>query len=239
MNKILVSAIAGTAFVAGAIGSVIVLKEVPEEVIAEKYIDTFVKSPIGKRVRVVGVKDKRGYVEKEDDDTKEITVATLNDKAICNVMIDAPILPISEGNKVSNIPAIEELKDYFIKVQPFLIPGSCNENGMCLWNALLKGKLCYQISSHPSYVGSTMQDFLNLPVSMKKRFLKTKGIKVNPEGQTEENVLPYGDPGALINEEYFVGHEWLDRKDLNYMKTKNKEAPKRSELIKGIGDTIE
>jgi len=194
-----------------------------EEVVTESQVASrAVRSSNGRLVRIVGTKSDQ-EVGVGDSDLGRIVEVANHGNGICHVLLDAMPVPKSEifpdgMEYVGNVPNIPSLAQYFGKASwPVIIAGSCNEIGSCIWSALLKGEGCVQAGSLANYVGSTMQEFLALPVGTKSRFLRTRGTCVGDDGP-HNCTVPVGDERAIAGEPVTVPSSWSGRIDLNFVK---------------------
>lgn len=222
---------------------------VPEEIpVKESQLcQRAVRASKGKLVRIVGVAPGSDEEVKDTEVGRVVEVAEVPDHALCHVVLDArPVARsqlFSDGNEyVGNTAQVEDLKDCLGEASwPVSISGSCNGVGSCMWSVLFRGECCRRAADSPQYVGSTLKEFLALPVGIQRRFLRVRGKCVGDEGEEVGCSVPIGDPRAVAGAEAVVYHSWSKRTDLNYVRGEwdeqagRYEPRPRHEAPEGVG----
>ena len=122
-----------------------------------------------------------------------------------------------------------------------MIPSSCNGIGSCMWSVLFRGDCCTRAAASPQYIGSTLKEFLALPVGTQRRFLRVQGECIGDEGQKIGCSVPIGDPRMMAGAKVIVPHRFAGRDDANFVHgewddTDKKHKPKaRYEMPEGVG----
>lgn len=224
---------------------------VPEimEVSESQLCPASVRTVNGRLIRITGVAREKDAEVKDTPLGRVVEVASIPDRALCHAVVDARPKNRSQffpdGNEmVGVIPNIPELKDCYGKASwPVLIGGSCLPGpvGSCLWSMLLKGECCRIVADLPQFLGSTLEEFLKLPMADQQRLLRTRGKCVGDQGQEIGCTVNLGDPRSIANSPVFVPSSWAGRVDLNYVQGEydnltGKHKPKsRYEMPEGVG----
>lgn len=186
-----------------------------------------VRTAGGHLVRVVGAQ-KEEKTTVSNTDLGRVVEADIEDGVLCHVLLEGTPTPMSEMvdgmEYVGNVPGIEGIAQYYGQASwPVMISGSCDQDsGKCIWSALFRGSACAAVADSEGYLGSTMHEFLKLPESTKRRFLRTRG---SIDGGTV--TVPYGSEHAVRRAPVTVPHGWASRNDLNYVRAQNGQADLR------------
>ncbi len=173
---------------------------------------TFVEVKGGTRVRMVGAQkvktdgvSSKALIVNDGPEGRGILV-NVDPNALCHLIIDAKIKPKVAGRYIGNVPSMPGFEHMFgIASWPTLIPDSCDGvTGICSWSALFKGKDCVTVAESAYYVGSTMKEFVGLPVGRKARILRIRG-KCGGKNCT----VPFGDAKAVKGAKAYVPHGWF------------------------------
>ena len=113
--------------------------------------------------------------------------------------------------------------------------------GINFLSFLFRGECCRRAADSPQYVGSTLKEFLALPIGTQRRFLRTQGKCIGDEGQEIGCSVPIGDPRSIANARVIVPHSFAGRYDANFVhgeydSLSGKHKPKaRYEMPEGVG----
>lgn len=201
-----------------------VIQPVQTEKRIEDIAPVAVVSASGKKVFVVGEARPENPAVTESDLGKVVLKNEVSDSALCNVVFEAKLTrktsPMPHGTHEYDEP---DFAVDFGRVKPVMVPSSCNAEKYCIWNVLLHGQECVKAPDLPGYLGSTMNEFLTLPIETQARFLKQYGkCTVNLHGEMREIGchVPIGDPRAEKDAEVVFPHQFAGRMDINYMNAK-------------------
>jgi len=206
-----------------------IVKPVQEEKKIEEVAPIAIVTPSGKKVFVVGEQRPENPVVTETDLGKVVLKNEISDNSLCNVVFEAKLT-----DKFTPAPHGEQIKssepDFgvnFGHVRPVIIPGSCDAQKNCIFNTLLKGQECLKSVDIPGYLGSTMGEFLKLPLDTQQKFLKQQGkcsVKINSETREISCTVPVGDPRANADAPVIFNHSWSGRQDINPMQASKKDG---------------
>lgn len=173
---------------------------------------TFVEVEGGTRVRMVGAQkvktdgvSSQALTVKDGPEGRGVLV-NVDPNALCHLIVDAKIKPKIAGRYIGNVPDMPGFEYMFgVASWPTLIPNSCDGvTGACFWSALFKGKDCVAVAESAYYVGSTMKEFVGLPVGRKARILRIQG-----KCGSENCTVPFGDATAVKGAKAYVPHGWF------------------------------
>ena len=141
------------------------------------------------------------------------------------MIINAPAIKKSDLQKTQDkddalVPNVPQLLKAYERSNWSFVQLSNSESpfGNYLWNVMLRGEDCRAVSKLSCYVGSSMKEFMNAHIDIKKRLLWTW-----VQDKEEWKQIPYGDPLAPIDAEWRVMHGWFGRdNDLNFRKIDSK-----------------
>ena len=210
----------------------------------EQVAPIAIVSASGKKVFVVGEARPENPTVTESDLGKVVMKTDISGNALCNVVFEAkltkqrlPKMPHDLTTKEIDAP---DFKVNFGHVNPIMIPGSCDAKKFCIFNTLLHGEECLKAVDLPGYLGSTMGEFLKLPVATQRRFLKQQGkckIKIHDEMREITCHVPIGDEKADKDADVIFPHGWANRVDLNPLHADTKDgktvAVDRADLYMG------
>lgn len=209
----------------------------------EQVAPIAVVSASGKKVFVVGEARPENPAVTDTDLGKVVLKNEISDHALCNIVFEAKLtekfLPSPHGGQGTKY----EEPDFGVSfgVRPVLLYGSCNAEKLCLFNTLLSGQECLKAVDVPGYLGSTMGEFVKLPLAMQQRFLKQQGkcsVKIRDETKEIGCTVPIGDARADKDAPVVFGHSWAGRNDLNPMNANVKDgkqvAVDRADVVMGV-----
>lgn len=189
---------------------------------AEKA-DKIVRTKDGKAVRIVGslVYDKDA-TPSATPVGNTVEASTVPENALCNLTIEAAETSMGTlylGERGSRkIPNLPKMSAFFGKASwPVKIDNSLDK-GKWLWTVLMKGEDCLTAADMDiDYIGSSMGEFRNMTLVIKRRMLRTEGVCDFGDGKVKCSV-PFGDPRAVAGKRVYVPHGWagLDH-GLNYL----------------------
>lgn len=256
-----VAGVVGALAVGGAMLATNTGDEIPVEVVIvpeeqkpleAEIADTHILTKSGKKVRVVGAKRKANAAVEANELGHTVEAEAFTENSLCNVILTGETTTAKklygeswEGRN-RDLPNLPALKTLFGKASwPVKIGGSCNGK-ICFWNALFKGQDCATVATETGYVGSSLQEILDLPMSVKKRVLKIQGTceytneEIYYEGEGEDRVqktrtvtieqdcfVPLDDPRSKEDGEIILPHGWAGRHKLNFTKGKGDKAKRR------------
>lgn len=195
----------------------------------EQVAPVAIASASGKKVFVVGEMRPENPVVTDTDLGKVVLKNEISESALCNIVFEAKLTRRTSPVPHGGTHEYEE-PDFgvdFKSIKPVMIPGTCNAEKMCLFNTLLHGKECLKAVDVPGYIGSTMGEFLKLPLEMQQRFLKQNGTctaKINGKDVQMGCLVPIGDAKANPDSPVFFGHSWSGRNDLSPMLAVKKDG---------------
>lgn len=202
-------------------GGTAVVYTVPEKRIEDVAPVAVTSSISGKKVFVVGEARPEAAVVVDSDLGQVVVKNTISERALCNVVFEAKVKVVETTSPMGQKIKTEQ-PDFpvlFGHVQPVKLQGSCVGDS-CLYNTLLHGNQCLLAVDAPGYIGSTMNEFISLPLAMQARFLMTEGLCLAPRGfgRDEEKEVPctvhVGDLKATKNAKIFFSHNWAGRSDI-------------------------
>ena len=199
--------------------------------------DIHVTTVLNKKVRMVGLLPKK---EASVSDTTigrsiEADRESIPDRALCNAILEAK--PVLESVLYDRDPTGKEFPDipYIAKemnkgIRPVKLPGSCLENGTCMWNTMFYGKDCLRVADLGDvlYKGSSLTEILALPANKKARILRQQGTCIGPNS-SYLCWVSYGDPRANVNGEVVIPHDWSGLTRVNFARGKDGKAILRYE----------
>jgi len=115
----------------------------------------------GKPVRVVT--SASPFSDVQDSPVGRVVVVTTDSNMLCSVLLEA------EENSLGQ-PDIQGYN--FQHLRPVKFPQS-ESWGDWLWWVVLQGDDCLRVATEDGYLGSTMEEFVGLPASIRNRFLVT------------------------------------------------------------------
>jgi len=167
----------------------------------------------GRAVRVVGVSTGRRIEDVEPG--RLVIVDELPDDAICPAVFSAPLKKV-DGEVWPNTPTMDQ---YFEKsgFRPVPMPRSKQGNNYVWHGYVLGQEACESISKYGNFYGSSMKEFLALPMPMQRRFLVTDGTCKNEEGKDYTCKVPVGDKDAIPGAPISFPHSLAGRVDINFV----------------------
>ena len=163
----------------------------------------------GRAIRVVGV--STGQRIEDVEPGRLVIVDELPDDAICPAVFSAPMKEV-DWKKWPNSPTMDQ---YFETsgFRPIPIPGSKLGNNY-IWHGYVLGQTaCEEMTKYGNFYGSSMKEFLALPIPLQKRFLKTAGLC-----DGEPCTVPVGDKDAIPGAKVYFPHSLAGRVDINFVK---------------------
>ena len=186
-----------------------------------------IKAPGGKYVRVVGTQVVDPKVAKDTvlGAIEEITYEEASG-GMCHAWFDAIEVVQADpdkgcaGRKIADVPEITGC--WGKRSCPVKIGGSDDGSGSFIWSVVLDVDCCLVAAGVAEYLGSTIQELIDLPLVTQDRFLKTTGKCKDEDSKDYDCTLSVGDSKADKKADILVPHSWAGRVDLNNVKAKYK-----------------
>jgi hypothetical protein len=164
----------------------------------------------GRTIRAVGVSSGQRIEDVESG--RLVIVDELPADAICPAVFSAPMKEVDK-NKWPVIPTLDQ---YFEEsgFRPVPISGSKLGNSY-VWHGYVLGQTaCIEMTKYGNFYGSSMKEFLALPIPLQKRFLRTKGIC-----DGEPCTVPAHDARAIPGADIYFPHSLSQRADINFVRS--------------------